>query len=1076
MKAKTSNKMKKTFLLVFAILFLFAGITYASTEYKYEYYEEENSEFALYGAIWGGQHFTVGNVGTNENFTITQIGLKLDKTGSPGTLNVDVYAVDGTDGDPTGVSLSSGTLAEGDIPASENWVNISMSQYTFREDTQYIFVFKATSGDISNKVGVSVNTSGGYTGGYLKLSADSGSSWLDGLSAYDVAFQIYGNQIPTYPFYPGELARFTVDENNDTYFLSFPESFYESNWYVDDATVNITGNANFTKVDFGGENIAQAFYNDSHWYVDTGIACNNPQGITNAGSDFYVLDPEDDRVYKYNSAGVYQSNFEVYSQGSLGAYAITSNETHLFVIDKDDNEVDIYAVSGGAYLSSWSYSNLPLVYGSDFCNDQIWMINTSGTVCNYTVTGTEGDCYNLEEVGSASSLACDGETFWVGDNDANLIKVYNYTTKEYMISYDFPYDGNPSAGALKAGNGKIYYVDSGTTDEFWSLVGTATLIDETDFSTELETTLNACSGDPCEIYFNITSLYWGAITLKDLLLNFTIAPTDPTTLTPANESIYFDGGSAALTCSGSTHPEGGDVYYEFWNETALMQNTTSTTYTWGSLEGGNNLEWYCRACDEDNYCSSNVSRNFNVMDFYNCTSGNITLNLTFKDEADVTDLNATLPTVSLDFASEDDYTYYFSEANINRSEFMFCLNPEDISIAAEGNIKYKSGDDYPLRTFYYDGNLIGNTTDNQILYLLHTDDGTYVTFQAQTISQDPISGVLIKVERNLIAPDYDATYEAITQQTTDGSGTTTFWLNPDYEHKFTFTKSGYQQQVQYITPSETSYTVVMELSAEDVQYIGDTKGMLWTVGPQVGRLNEEEYTFEFNITAQNDNLLGCKFEIRQADGTVVATDEGCLTSDVYGGDNLSATYTVQNGDELWGIYYIKVNATCPTTGTSTGYCQGGANDGDTCNTDADCLAYGIIESDVYWYEMTLNTTSWNSLNSIWEDLADLSDFGAGKEQEFSRIIWFFLFATVFIAMINFFTGWENQNPGGAIFAIIPVIFLASAGGFFEISMFQHLAIQSPMLATFLNTWTVFLISLLFLAGWLMNKVRRESSL
>jgi len=536
-------------------------------------------------------------------------------------------------------------------------------------------------------------------------------------------------------------------------------------------------------------------------------------------------------------------------------------------------------------------------------------------------------------------------------------------------------------------------------------------------------------------------------------------PTTPTT-SPVNDSATFS--TAALSCSGSTDGDSDTIYYEFWNATSLMQNTTATTYVWTPPVGTHN--WSCNAFDGEDH-SANVSKFLSKMSFANCTSGNIALNLTFKNEETNADMNATLPSVDLDFDTLDTYNYIFSEPTINRTEFMFCLNPENVTIATEGSISYKLGTEFPLRTFYFDDNLNGNTSYNQLLYLLSQDSGgIYSTIQVQSLAGAPISGVLIEVSR---IPIGGSTYVTVAQGTTDGAGTVQFFLNPDYEHRYVVSKTGYATSTFYLYPTQDTYTIQLALSTQATVYHSNTEGMLWSISPPSGLINAgTNYNFEFNITASKGNLLGCYFEIINATGDQVATASGCASA--YG-DNISDTYTPIRGDKLYGAYYIKVDTNC----TSGLVCEGGPLKDETCATDTDCEIYALVDGDMFWREFNESVSSWRTIHSFWQDLSDLDEFGEGGEAEFSRIVWFFLIMTIVIGAATFFTGWETNSDGAAILIVTLIMVIGSLGGFF------NLLDLNP---NFTGAWVVWvekftvpLIAVFFAIGWWFNDLRRKQT-
>jgi hypothetical protein len=156
-------------------------------DYLYEYYDTgEDAITSVYGVRWFGQTFT-----PSSSFYIMKISLKLVKAGSPGDLTVSIRNT--LAGKPTGSDLTSGTLAEGSINATNpgSWHNITMTTYKLAKTTQYAIIVRAPSGNAANYVGWWCKSSATYGGGTYVYSFNSGATWtID--SSYDFMFRTYG--------------------------------------------------------------------------------------------------------------------------------------------------------------------------------------------------------------------------------------------------------------------------------------------------------------------------------------------------------------------------------------------------------------------------------------------------------------------------------------------------------------------------------------------------------------------------------------------------------------------------------------------------------------------------------------------------------------------------------------------------------------------------------------------------------------------------------------------------------------------------------------------------------------------
>lgn len=136
---------------------------------------------------WKGQQFTA-----ESDYSGTSVKLYLNKPGgsSPGTLYVDIYAVDGS-GHPTGASLASGTTDADTLPDNvDTWREVTFSSpVSIVDTTQYVIVTHCP-GSSGNQL--SWRCSGNqYAGGLLIQSSDGGSNWSD-YSSYDALFEMWG--------------------------------------------------------------------------------------------------------------------------------------------------------------------------------------------------------------------------------------------------------------------------------------------------------------------------------------------------------------------------------------------------------------------------------------------------------------------------------------------------------------------------------------------------------------------------------------------------------------------------------------------------------------------------------------------------------------------------------------------------------------------------------------------------------------------------------------------------------------------------------------------------------------------
>ena len=128
---------------------------------------------------WSAQTFTpaVGH-------TITGVSFKMKAASSPGTITASLRATSG--GHPTGGDLISATIDGSALSSIADWHEIYFpTGYALNAGTKYAVVIRASGSALKLRSDI---TSGGYSGGNIEYSMDSGATW--GTDAtYDFLFQ-----------------------------------------------------------------------------------------------------------------------------------------------------------------------------------------------------------------------------------------------------------------------------------------------------------------------------------------------------------------------------------------------------------------------------------------------------------------------------------------------------------------------------------------------------------------------------------------------------------------------------------------------------------------------------------------------------------------------------------------------------------------------------------------------------------------------------------------------------------------------------------------------------------------------
>jgi len=155
---------------------------------QFESYDEgENSDFNDYGVNWWCQSFTPAVA-----HKITSVKFKMWRSGSPGTITVEIKAADASHF-PTGAALCSGTFDGNTLTTSTPgaWYEITLGAGAdLSEGVEYTVEIKATGGDATNLIKLRGNSAGVYLGGGAAYTLNSGGSWT-AQTGYDIYFIEY---------------------------------------------------------------------------------------------------------------------------------------------------------------------------------------------------------------------------------------------------------------------------------------------------------------------------------------------------------------------------------------------------------------------------------------------------------------------------------------------------------------------------------------------------------------------------------------------------------------------------------------------------------------------------------------------------------------------------------------------------------------------------------------------------------------------------------------------------------------------------------------------------------------------
>ncbi len=407
------------------------------------------------------------------------------------------------------------------------------------------------------------------------------------------------------------------------------------------------------------------------------------------------------------------------------------------------------------------------------------------------------------------------------------------------------------------------------------------------------------------------------------------------------------------------------------------------------------------------------------------------INLTFKDEETNIATNASIDTSTWTYYLGDgtvNKTLLYSTTNANES-YGFCFIPSSETLTSAVELQY-SDTGYPQRRWSTSG-FITNITTTPTLYMLASADGTYSVYQVQDTVGNGIQGVAVVVERQFVG-----VWTLVEQGTTDSAGGFTGWLNPDYDHRLTFTKSGLTTVQVTVRPSSSTYTIVMGGGDSAAAYNSSLEGLSWFVYPNLGQTLFPNSTqiFLFNITSNKSSLVSCKMEIVNNNSISLGTTIGCNSQ----GGNLSLSIPLGTNRSVRAIYSINTGS-----------------------------GYYILDADAYWIIMTTNIPERGTLTSFFKYARELNEFGNdNNRQEFSRVVFFFLMLAILMAFISITTGWDLITTGGSLVFMNFIIVFGSYAGFLTLS---YTGINGWM-----DQYVVALITSLFTIGFIFNKMERRA--
>ena len=382
--------------------------------------------------------------------------------------------------------------------------------------------------------------------------------------------------------------------------------------------------------------------------------------------------------------------------------------------------------------------------------------------------------------------------------------------------------------------------------------------------------------------------------------------------------------------------------------------------------------------------------NQTVDDFYldDCTSYNVqSLNFTLYDED--TDTIIT----NGDFDNLFNYTYnsikksYATTAtSVNSSQV--CIYPSNTTLTGNYYIYYEASG-YPQRRYYDNSFSINNVSADIPLYLLATANGIYGRFRTVDSFNNPIDDVEGTMQR-----DIGGTIYTVEQESSDDAGLMTFWLNPDEDYTFTFSKVGYPTQSFDLRVTTTEiYTVTMGSGITDDSNQSYGTGISYSFEPNNEILNNNTaYDFTFSLTSEYWTVTDCTLYLRNKSNIFTSS------STSYDSDSCDITinYNVGTNDYITSeaVYYLN---------------------GTSINTSRE-------------YAIFYNYKGQFSLKNF---LDDIKSFGSAGFDDFGRMVLAFIIIFIIVGGVSLKMG--VREPLNLIVLTISLIWLFAFLGWMTIN-------------------------------------------
>jgi hypothetical protein len=825
--------------------------------------------------------------------------------------------------------------------------------------------------------------------------------------------------------------------------------FFLSKWTTapsDNAVGITTNNSYFWITDDVQDEVYKFYMNGTYTGVSfdtSAVGSDSPVGITTDNSYLYIVDGTDTVVYRFYMNGEYCDNNPLDVLNS-DPYSIATNNSNFFVIDASDKLIYFYnnlmfsiVTTLNSPAASSTSVTIPITFncsatitstgGGVLTNISLWLNTLGSWNLNETkiVTGTNNNSIFIKNITdgvinwTCNSFSNNGQSSW-GINRTLIVNVNSplviITKPTSMIDYgkiSGNFILNWTVSDFNLANCSYFYNGTNKT-VVCSNNGTYIPLVKgwNNITIYANDTLGNLGSDYQEFDYKVfqNSIIYNSTTYETQTDNYILnISSDGSQLVTA--ILYYNGTAYTSTKTGN------NVEMLFTNTiTHAINDIGNKSFYWNITHGSDVIKV------DTNY--QNIINT--TLNLCNGTNGMTYINFTFKDETTDTYITSTF---EIDGTG---WEYYLGSNNTihktltfnqqtNQSNFAFCLYRSNQTIHSNSVTFRYDLTGYPEKIYTMSSDLT-NATTNVLLYLLSTADGQYSSFQVQDQFSNAISGVSVQAERQV-----GGVWTVVGLDETGDDGVVTFFFNHLYDHRMTFTHADYDTQVLTIRPTQSLYTVVMPGGITTPDYVPDYLGINYKINPSPGTVLTPGtvYAFNFNITANKSNLDTYSFSLYLSNGTLLNSANGAVAI----GSNLTIYLNTSNYEQIIGKYYINVGN-------------------------------GTYQINMRTWTV-LQITQGDGSIQTWFDNLSMEDVDI--KGKFTGYFIFFLVLFVSIAGLCKITGADLSSPGLPLGLVLGIVWIASLGGFFNITF-------SPL--DFINKFGIALIVTFLSLGYAMGQMRK----